>query len=96
MLMIKGIYEHGQVRLLEPVPPYIAEPQKVTVTFVEPQTEEDSSVTVQQVQAELNEATDAALALIGLLNTLSPEQLETFDSTLERRSPFFGPREMTW
>lgn len=95
MLVIKGIYEHGQVRLLGLVPAHITEPQEVTVTFVEPQ-EGDSHAILQQAQAELNEATDAAFALIGLLNNLTPEQLEAFDNILKRRSPFFGPREIAW
>ncbi len=39
MLIIQGIYEQGAIRLLEPVPPEIMEPQEVTVTFAEPQPE---------------------------------------------------------
>lgn len=95
MLVIKGVYEHGQVRLLEPVPSNIEEPQEVTVAFDEPQTEQESQV-AQSGQTQVDVTTDAALALIGLLDDLTPEQLEAFDSIVERRSPFFGPREVTW
>ncbi|MFQ5859427.1 MAG: hypothetical protein ACE5LU_27840 [Anaerolineae bacterium] len=96
MLVIKGIYEHGRVRLLEPIPSQIVEPQEVTVTFVEPQAEDSSPALPQQVQEKPQEIINAALALIGLLKTLSSEQLEVFDTTVERHRSFFGPREITW
>ena len=87
MFTVKGVYEDGRIRLLEPVPPGLPEPQEVTVTFAEPVTGNGSTNP---------EAVEAALALIGLLDHLTPEQLAEFDAAVERHSPFFGPREVTW
>ena len=92
MLVIKGIYEHGKIRLLEPVPPQVKEAQEVTVTFVEPQPASGALSS----PVKHTEATNAALLLIGLLKTLTAEQMAAFDAALERRSSFFGPREVAW
>lgn len=81
MLIVKGVYERGQIRLIEPVPPQIEGPREVTVTFVE-------------AKARPN-ARESALALIGLLNTLTAEQMIAFDKALHR-APFFGAREIVW
>ena len=87
MFTVKGIYKDGQIRLLEPVPAEINEPQEVTVTFAEPLADNDR---------RNSEAVTAALSIIGLLDDLSPEQLADFEAAVARRSPFFGPREITW
>ncbi len=92
MLIIRGVYEHGEIRLLEPVPPQVKEAQEVTVTFIEPQPVSGSTSS----PAKRTEATNAALLLIGLLKTLTAEQMAAFDAALERRSSFFGPREVAW
>jgi hypothetical protein len=81
MLIVKGIYEHGQIRLTEPVPTQINEPSEVTVTF--------SSLEPMAAKKQ------SALALIGLLNTLTESQLSAFDNALQRK-PFFGSREIEW
>ncbi len=81
VLVVKGIYERGQIRLIEPVPSQIEGPREVTVTFSE-------------TKARLK-ARESALALIGLLNTLTPEQMIAFDKALQR-PPFFGARKIVW
>ncbi|MBI3763031.1 MAG: hypothetical protein HY260_14375 [Chloroflexi bacterium] len=87
MLVVKGIYERGLVRLLEPLPADTPEPLEVTVTFAEPTN--GHTVAVDPV-------TLAALeGIIGLLNDLTPEELNKFDEAVQRRSPFFGPRLVT-
>ena len=82
MLTLKGIYEHGVVRLLDPVPAETPEPAEVLVTF-------DGSPQPQPVDPE---ALQALEGIIGLLNDLTPEELERYDEAVKRRSPFFGPR----
>ncbi len=88
MLTLKGIYEHGVVRLLEPVPAETREPIEVLVTFeVAPKSQPDPADP---------EALKAVEGIIGLLNDLSPEQMAEFDDAIKRRGPFFGPREVAW
>jgi len=95
LLMIKGVYEDGRVRLLEPVPEEVEGPQRVVVIFGEPDKETLETVSKQK-EAKSGEASRAALGLVGLLEDLTPEQLEVFDDAIKRRSPFFGPREVSW
>ncbi|HLB47377.1 MAG TPA: hypothetical protein VJL59_10270 [Anaerolineales bacterium] len=81
MLVVKGVYERGQIRLIEPVPSQIEGPREVTVTFAETRA--------------TSKARGSALALIGLLNTLTAEQMVAFDKALQR-TPFLGAREIVW
>jgi hypothetical protein len=87
MIKIKGVYKEGHVTLLEPVPPQVVEPQEVTVTFV------DASPIEPNVP---DEAAAAALALLGLLETMSDDEEEAFDAALKRQDAFFGPRDSSW
>jgi predicted DNA-binding antitoxin AbrB/MazE fold protein len=73
MLTVRGIYENGQIRLLEPVT--VPEPCKVPVTFVE----------VDEQKQELTAAQQSALAVIGLYNEMSPEQQQCFDEAMTWR-----------
>ena len=76
MLTVKGIYENGQVRLLEPVA--VSEPCKVQVTFVE----------ADEPEQGLTPAQRSALAIIGLYNEMSPEQQQRFDEAMTWRLSF--------
>lgn len=90
MLVVKAVYDRGQIRLLEPVPLQIAGPQEVTVTFAEVKV-----VPISQVALKRQQAKEATLALFGLLNTLSVEQMKAFDMALQR-TQFLGTREIAW
>jgi hypothetical protein len=83
MFTVKGIYEHGLVRLVEPLPTDTPEPAEVTVTFTEAGT-----------AAGLADATalEAFEGIVGLLSDLTPKELEKYDEAVRRRSPFIGPR----
>ena len=89
-LVIEGVCEDGHVRLLEPVPEDVEGPQRVVVIFGESKGETLETVS-RSIEAESSETSRDALALIGLLDDLTPEQLETFDEATKRHKPFFGP-----
>ncbi len=73
MLTVRGIYENGRIRLLEPVT--VSEPCKVQVTFVQ----------ADEQKQELTAAQQSALAVIGLYNEMSPEQQQRFDEAMTWR-----------
>ena len=76
MLTVKGVYENGQVRLLEPVA--VPEPCKVQVTFVQ----------ADEPGQGLSPAQRSALAIIGLYNEMSSEQQHRFDEAMAWRLSF--------
>ena len=85
MLAIRGIYKDGQISLLEPV--NVAGPRLVTVTFLDE----------APVKAPGNhESLEALEGIVGLLRDLTTEEEKRFDEAIKRRSPFIGPREVTW
>jgi predicted DNA-binding antitoxin AbrB/MazE fold protein len=76
MLTVRGIYENGHIRLLEPVT--IPEPCPVQVTFVQE----------AETEQELTPAQQSALAVIGLYNEMSAEQQQSFDEAMTWRLSF--------
>jgi len=76
VITVSGVYENGQVRLLEPVA--VSEPCKVQVTFVQNDTPEQKLTPAQQ----------SALAIIGLYNEMSPAQQQRFDQAMTWRLSF--------
>jgi hypothetical protein len=89
MLTVKGTYKDGHVELEEPVT--IREPHPVLVTFLEGAREEPVNGA-----AEMQEYREALEGVIGLYDEMTPEQQRLFDEALQRRPPFFGPREVEW
>ncbi len=87
MLTVKGIYKDGHVELNEPVA--INEPHPVLVTFLE----EEEPVSGDDNMQEYREALEG---IIGIYNEMTPEQQRLFDEALQRKTPFFGPREVEW
>jgi predicted DNA-binding antitoxin AbrB/MazE fold protein len=73
---VQGIYDNGIVRLLEPVA--VSEPCTVKVVF-------DKTECPKHTEAQ-----KAALAVIGLLEDLTPDERQLFDEALQRQS-WFGP-----
>jgi len=79
VITAQGVYDNGVVRLLEPV--LVTEPCVVEVVFTEIK------------PTRLTEAQRSALAMIGLLEDLTPEEQQLFDEALQRRSWFGLHRE---
>ena len=86
MVVLSCFYKEGRIQLLEPIPPFLADPQPITVTF-------QNGISKK---SDDNPAISAALSLIGLLDSLTPEQSAEFDNILEERGTFVGPREVEW
>lgn len=84
MVVLSGFYKEGRIQLLEPIPPFLADPQPITVTFKNGLSKNNGD----------NPAVSAALSLIGLLDSLTPEQNTEFDHILEERGAFVAPREV--
>jgi predicted DNA-binding antitoxin AbrB/MazE fold protein len=78
MISVQGIYENGVIRLLEPVS--VSKPCKVKVIFTE-------------TPPEPTEAQEAAIAILGLTEGLTPEEQRLFDEALQRQSWFGQHRE---
>ena len=76
VITVSGVYENGQIRLLEPVT--VPEPCKVQVTFVQNDKPEQKPTLAQQ----------SALAIIGLYNEMSPAQQQRFDQAMTWRLSF--------
>jgi predicted DNA-binding antitoxin AbrB/MazE fold protein len=76
VITVSGIYENGQIRLLEPVT--VSEPCEVQVTFVQNDKSEQEPTPAQK----------SALAIIGLYNEMSPAQQQRFDQAMAWRLSF--------
>ncbi len=76
VITVRGVYENGQIRLLESVT--VSEPCKVQVTFVQNDRPESKSTLAQQ----------SALAIIGLYDEMSPAQQQRFDQAMTWRLSF--------
>ncbi len=76
VITVRGVYENGQIRLLESVT--VSEPCKVQVTFVQNDRPEPKSTLAQQ----------SALAIIGLYDEMSPAQQQRFDQAMTWRLSF--------
>lgn len=86
MRTVKGIYENGQVRLLEPI--NVREPVEVEVTFPDGKEtgKQQSLWTHYGGDQARQEALEALQNVTGLLNDLIPSQLEQFEEIVARRS----------